>query len=95
MTASLRIEQIAAQPMVSLGIAMSTYVAQNYGAKRIARLRKGVRQCSLVSFALSVFLALMVFVFGRQIVAIFVPNEQPQMVEEIISLAKTYMPATQ
>ena len=91
MTAALRIEQVGGQPMVSLGIAMSTYVAQNYGAKRIARLRKGVRQCSLVSFLLSLFLAFLVFVFGRQIVAVFVPNEQPELVEEIISLAKTYL----
>lgn len=91
MTAAMRIEQVAGQPMVSLGIAMSTYVAQNYGAKKIARLRRGVWQSSLVSFAASLFLAFLVFVFGREIVGVFVPKEQPELVNEIISLARTYL----
>ncbi len=91
MTAAMRIEQVGAQPMVSLGIAMSTYVAQNFGAKKIARLRRGVLQCSLVSLVASLFLALLVFVFGREIVGVFVPKEQPELVAEIISLARTYL----
>lgn len=91
MTAAMRIEQVAGQPMVSLGIAMSTYVAQNYGAGKIARLRRGVLQCSIVSFAASLFLAMLVFVFGREIVDVFVPKEQPELVGEIISLARTYL----
>ena len=91
MTASLRIEQIGGQPMVSLGIAMSTFVAQNYGAGRIAGLRKGVRQTSLVSFGASIVLAILVFVFGRQIVGVFIPGEEPQMVEQIMELARTYL----
>ena len=91
MTAAMRIEQVAAQPMVSLGIAMSTYVAQNYGAKKIARLRRGVLQCSIVSFVASLCLAGLVFAFGREIVDVFVPKEQPELVAEVISLARTYL----
>lgn len=32
-TAALRIEQIATLPMMSFGVALAAYVAQNYGAK--------------------------------------------------------------
>lgn len=91
MTAALRIEQLACQPMVSFGIAMSTYVAQNYGGGRIARIRKGVQQCSVISLILSVVLAVFVYTLGQQIVGIFVPNDQPEMAENVITLARIYL----
>lgn len=46
-----KIEQLALQPMISFGIAMAVYSAQNYGASQYGRIRQGVRQCSLVSLA--------------------------------------------
>ena len=91
MTTAMRVEQLGAQPMVSFGIAMSTYVAQNYGAKMVARIRRGVFQCSVLSLVLSIVLALFVFVFGKQIVGIFVPDEAPQLVDNVTSLAQTYL----
>lgn len=91
MTAAMRVEQLGAQPMVSFGIAMSTYVAQNYGAHRIARIRRGVLECSILSLLLSLGLAIFVFVFGKEIVGIFVPNENPALVKNVISLAQTYL----
>ena len=91
MTAALRIEQLACQPMVSFGIAMSTYVAQNYGACRISRIRKGVFECSMISLGLSIVLALFVYTLGKQIVGIFVPDDQPHLTETVIGLARTYL----
>ena len=93
MTASFRVEQLATQPMLSLGVAMATYVAQNYGAGMIGRIRRGVVQCSLISIAMSVVLAGFVFLFGRQIVLIFIETDDiaKETVNEIISLARTYM----
>ena len=91
MTAAMRIEQLACQPMVSFGIAMSTYVAQNYGACRVGRIRRGVFECSMTSLTISLFLALFVFVFGGQIVGIFVPDEKPELSLEVISMARTYL----
>ena len=91
MTAALRIEQLASQPMVSFGVAMSTYVAQNYGAGRIARIRKGVFECSMISLVLSIVLAIFVFTLGEQIVGVFVPNEQPQLTETVITMAQKYL----
>ena len=45
-----KIEQLALQPMISFGIAMAVYSAQNYGASQYGRIRQGVRQFSLVSW---------------------------------------------
>ena len=48
-TAASKIDQLASQPLQSLGTAMATYAAQNYGAGQVARIRKGVRSCCLIS----------------------------------------------
>ncbi len=38
-----RIRSIATLPMESMGMAMATYVGQNYGAKRMDRIKSGIR----------------------------------------------------
>jgi putative MATE family efflux protein len=66
-----RLEQLALQPMISFGIAMAVFTAQNYGAHKYARIREGVKQCSYVSFAFCAFAAVAMFFFGRELVGLF------------------------
>lgn len=49
-----RIDQFATQPMMSFGITMATFTAQNYGAKEYGRILKGVKQCLLMSGGFSI-----------------------------------------
>ncbi|MGN0159703.1 MAG: MATE family efflux transporter [Brotaphodocola sp.] len=42
-TAGEKIRQMFTLPMESVGMAMATYTGQNYGAKRIDRIREGIR----------------------------------------------------
>lgn len=86
-TSALRIEQLATQPMVALGIAMATYAAQNSGAGMINRIRAGVRNSSLISLSFSVFIALLVRFVGEEMVGIFIDNPSP----EIIRTARQYL----
>lgn len=86
-TSALRIEQLATQPMVALGIAMATYSAQNIGAGMIGRIRTGVRNSSLISLSFAVFIALLVRFVGEEIVGIFIENPSP----EIINTAREYL----
>lgn len=78
LTISLRIEQLATQPLMALGLAMATFAAQNYGAGKIGRIRSAVRQCTAVSFAISVVMSACVFFFGRRLIGSFleVPNAE-------------------
>jgi len=93
MTAALRVEQLATQPMLSVGIAMATYVAQNYGAQKIGRIRRGVFDASMVVLAMSAILAAFVFVFGADIIKIFVSQKDTpsELFAEVLQMAKTYM----
>ncbi len=86
-TAALRIEQLATQPMVALGIAMATYTAQNCGAGMIGRIRTGVQNSSLISLSFSIFIALLVRFVGEGMVGIFIEGENPI----IIDTARQYL----
>lgn len=78
-TSALRTEQLATQPMVSFGIALATYTAQNYGAGMIGRIRRGVINCSFISLGISLLLALMIFSIGGSIIDIFTKEGHDQV----------------
>ncbi len=85
--AALRIEQLATQPLLALGLAIATYSAQNFGAGMMGRIRKGVANASLTSLSISIVMALLVRFVGENMVDIFIkePNE------EIIHTAQVYL----
>lgn len=80
-TTALRVEQLALQPMISFGIAMAVFAAQNYGARRFDRIREAVHSCSKLSFGFSVIAAILIFIFGEQIIGIFLDNPEPAVIE--------------
>lgn len=67
-----RIEQVVQQPYMSLGSALTTYSGQNMGAGKIDRVRKGFRQGTLMVFIFSMCMLPIAYLFGEQIVGIFV-----------------------
>ena len=76
-TIALRIEQLATQPLLALGLAIATFVAQNYGAGELMRIRQGVRKTAVVSLTISLAASLFMFVYGKKLVGSFLnsPNE--------------------
>jgi len=81
-TASSRVDQVASAPLNSFGLALSTYVAQNRGAKLWRRIRDGVRQTAMVSVGLAVVLGSVNVIFGATFVRLFVGNGQPDVVAD-------------
>ncbi len=86
-TAALRIEQIATLPMISFGVALASFVAQNFGAKKFRRIRTGVIQTSLLSIFLSILMAIIMRYFGADIVREFIGTASV----EIIDIAHQYL----
>ena len=54
--AAQKIDMIAVMPLMSFGMAMAAYTAQNFGAGRIDRIKTGVNKCILMSGGFSVSL---------------------------------------
>ncbi|MCL2491115.1 MAG: MATE family efflux transporter [Propionibacteriaceae bacterium] len=81
-TASARVDQLASAPLNSFGLALSTYVAQNRGARMWRRIRDGVSQTVLVSVGLAIVLGSVNVVFGATFVRLFVGSGQPDVVAD-------------
>ncbi len=86
-TTSVRVEQLASQPMITFGISMAVFTAQNFGARKFDRIRWGVRNCSLLSAGFAVCAAVIMFNFGPQVVGIFLDNPSG----EVMNAAQTYI----
>ena len=78
-TAASKIESIVHMPLISFGLTMATYVGQNYGANDLDRIRKGVRQCLILSVVFSLVTGVALILFGYHLAGIFVPGETKMM----------------
>lgn len=86
-TAALRIEQIAIMPMMSFGVALAAYTAQNFGANNFSRIRFGVNRCFLINLSLSIVMTLLIHFYGSNIVGLFIGKTETH----IISIARSYL----
>lgn len=87
LTAALRNEQIATLPMMSFGVALAAYVAQNFGAKKFKRIRLGVIKTSTINIILSILMAFVMRIWGTDIIAAFIGTAT----NEIIEIAHKYL----
>ncbi|HIT64801.1 MAG TPA: MATE family efflux transporter [Candidatus Ventrimonas merdavium] len=69
-TAGEKIRQMFTLPMESVGMAMATYVGQNYGAKRIDRIRQGIRSGLTIQYIYCVAAWLAIFLLKRPCVGL-------------------------
>ncbi|MDR0827489.1 MAG: MATE family efflux transporter [Desulfovibrio sp.] len=81
------IDMVAILPLASFGLAMATYVGQNYGAGNIPRIRQGVRHCCALSLSFSIAAAFLNIFGGRIIIPLFVGADQ----KVVTDLAQTFL----
>ncbi len=91
LTAAIRIEQLTGNFLSSLGVAVTTFVAQNYGANMMGRVKKGVIQASQISFITSVILSLITFAFSKNLIMLFLKQEDSSIVSNVLDLSSTYL----
>ena len=70
-TAYGKIDSVFWMIINAFGISVTTFVGQNYGAGKMDRVKKGIRQCLAMTLASSVFLSLFLYHFGFYIFQIF------------------------
>lgn len=86
-TAASKLDQFVTQPLASIGVAVATFVAQNYGAKKISRIKEGVKKSSIISIICGIGGAFIMITFSRPLLSLFIESGQ----EEVMSLAKQYL----
>lgn len=70
-----RVDGYAMMPNFSFGMAMTTYIGQNVGARKYDRLKTGARQGTLMAVVVAIVLTGLILVFGRGIMHIFTDSE--------------------
>lgn len=74
-TAGTRIESICIVPMIAMGNAVSTFTAQNMGAGKPDRVKRGYRVAYGIVFAFAVLICVVLLLFKRQIIGVFMDGE--------------------
>ena len=58
-------------PVLSMALALTTYVGQNMGANKPERVKEGIRQGMMISVTMAEVLGVILFVFAPQLVGLF------------------------
>lgn len=78
--------------MTALGNSMSSYTAQNIGANKIDRVKKGVKYLYLISFIITIPLFILFYIFPDLMMRIFVNNNDAEIINCGIEFLKTVAP---
>ena len=80
--AAVKIDAFAYMPVQDFGNAFSTYIAQNYGARKEARIRKGLRGAVMAALIFCVAVSALVCIFARPLMLLFVDATETAIVAE-------------
>ncbi|WP_208560695.1 MATE family efflux transporter [Marinilactibacillus kalidii] len=83
-TAAQKVDTVAMLPLQSFGVTMSTFAAQNYGARKFNRIWYGVNQAIKLSITYSVIIGIVLLLWGRQVAMLFVgADASPEVISMI------------
>ena len=84
--AVMRVDGFAMMPNFTFGLAISTYIGQNLGAKRMDRVQPGINACLKLGCIVSAALVIALLFFGKNLISVFVNAEttDPAIYEMVI-----------
>ncbi len=78
--AAVKIDSFAYAPVQDFGNAFSTYVAQNFGAGKTERIRKGMKDAVLTAFAFCLVISALVVGFAEPLMGLFLNEESAEAI---------------
>ena len=85
--AAVKIDAFAYLPVQDFGNAFSVFVAQNYGAGKKDRIQKGIRSVVKVSAGFGLLISLLVVIFARPLMTLFIDAREAAVVALAYGLA--------
>lgn len=89
-TATNKMYGILESAAISYGYAVTTYTGQNLGAGEYGRIKSGVRQAAVLAVITSAVISLLMFLFGRAILSLFISGT-PEEVQQVLGIAYRYL----
>lgn len=84
---AVKIDTVDYMPVQDFGNAFSTFVAQNYGAEKHDRIKKGIKQSLLSVAVFCTVISTLVFIFAPNLMQIFISSAET----EIIAVGVQYL----
>lgn len=86
-TAANKVEILMTQAISSIGMTMSTYCGQNFGAEKYDRIRKGIRCSVVIGAVTSVVIGGVMILGGRMATGLFLTSPS----DDVLNYAQTYL----
>lgn len=83
--AASKLDSFATLPMNNFALALSTFVAQNIGANKMGRIKKGIQSTLVMVNITCISITIMMWLFGKELMSVFT-NDQ-----EVISYGMDYL----
>lgn len=80
--AAVKIDAFAYMPVQDFGNAFSTFIAQNYGARKEERIREGLKGAVTAAFLFCIVVSTVVCVFARPLMGLFVNAGETEIILE-------------
>lgn len=80
--AAVKIDAFAYLPVQDFGNAFSIFIAQNYGAEKNERIRKGIRCAVAASVLFSLAVSFLVFIFAGPLMGLFIDAGEASVIAE-------------
>ncbi len=80
--AAVKIDAFAYMPVQDFGNAFSTFIAQNYGARKEERIQKGWMGALLIAFLFSITVSALVCIFARPLMELFIDSRETEIIVE-------------
>lgn len=74
----------------SLASAMGTFAGQNLGARKLDRVKLGLRRSAQIAVGMALIVALILVLFGRPLLSLFI-NDEPELVEQVLTYGCRYL----
>jgi putative MATE family efflux protein len=87
-TAVMRVDGFAMMPNFTFGLAISTYIGQNIGARRTDRIRPGEMAVLKLALGCALVLVVALLIWGKNLIGMFInqENTKPEVYEKVIYL---------
>lgn len=94
-TAAMRIKMFFICPFETLGIAMATYVGQNYGAGKPGRVGEGIKSSVLMMSVYAIFTFTVLMLFSHELLYLFVSPSETEIIRDatfFLHVASVFFP---
>lgn len=87
--AGVKIDSFAYMPVQDFGNAFSTFIAQNFGAKKEERIEQGMRAAVRTAGIFSICISVFVVIFARPLLLIFIRPQETEILAVGVSYLRT------